>query len=399
MGGDLMTVIRCVTYVRMSKDKAGDEHGIANQQAALDRHAEARGWTITRRLSDNDLSATSGVRRPGFDEAMRLVEAGQADVVLCWAVDRFVRRIAELESVIGRFQAAGCKLAAVSGDLDLSSDAGRTVARMLSVIAQGEVERKSERQKLASSEAAAAGKRWTGCPRPFGFGADHVTHEPAEAAAIRDAVAALLGGSTISAVAREWNARGLRSTQTGKALTRSSVNTILRNPRLAGHSVYRGEIVGTGQWDAIVNLGQWEAVCRLLDAKDRTIVDKHGKTRRVRLRTEAGVRTLLGGVARCQCGNTVQGTHSSRGAQIYRCDPEKRNGQEGPHVSQRIGPVGKHLAADEIFVDEHVIRVVCGMLSRDSADLITPSGRTLRRCTPRRPRSGPGLTGWPPTAR
>src|SRR5450631_488293 len=133
-------VIRCVTYVRMSKDKAGDEHGIANQQAALDRHAEARGWTITRRLSDNDLSATSGVRRPGFDEAMRLVEAGQADVVLCWAVDRFVRRIAELESVIGRFQAAGCKLAAVSGDLDLSSDAGRTVARMLSVIAQGEVE-------------------------------------------------------------------------------------------------------------------------------------------------------------------------------------------------------------------------------------------------------------------
>ena len=36
---------------------------------ALDRHAEARGWgVITRRISDNDLSATNGKPRPGYDE-------------------------------------------------------------------------------------------------------------------------------------------------------------------------------------------------------------------------------------------------------------------------------------------------------------------------------------------
>ena len=57
----------------------GDEHGVANQQAALDKYAAGRGWTITRRLSDNDLSASNGVHRPGYDEVLRLVDAGQVD--------------------------------------------------------------------------------------------------------------------------------------------------------------------------------------------------------------------------------------------------------------------------------------------------------------------------------
>ena len=141
---------------------------------------------------------------------MRLVDARAVDVVLVWALDRFVRRIADLEDVITRFEAAGCKLATVNGDMDLSSDTGRLVGRILAAVARGEVERKGARQRLAASEAAAAGKRWTGCPRPFGYAADHVTPELAEAAAIEWAAAALLGGSTVSAVMREWNARGLR---------------------------------------------------------------------------------------------------------------------------------------------------------------------------------------------
>src|ERR1017187_4801041 len=106
---------RAVTYTRISKDQVGDGHGIANQQAALDRHAASRGWVITHRISDNDLSASNGKHRPGFGEVMALVDAGQCDVVLCWAVDRFVRRIADLESVIGRFTKGGGERAAGAG--------------------------------------------------------------------------------------------------------------------------------------------------------------------------------------------------------------------------------------------------------------------------------------------
>jgi DNA invertase Pin-like site-specific DNA recombinase len=42
----------CAIYTRISKDKLGDAHGVANQLADLERRAQARGWTVTHRLSD-----------------------------------------------------------------------------------------------------------------------------------------------------------------------------------------------------------------------------------------------------------------------------------------------------------------------------------------------------------
>jgi DNA invertase Pin-like site-specific DNA recombinase len=48
----------------------------------------------------------------------------RADVVIVWAVDRLVRRLADLEMVIDACEASGVKLATVSGDLDLSTDQG-----------------------------------------------------------------------------------------------------------------------------------------------------------------------------------------------------------------------------------------------------------------------------------
>jgi hypothetical protein len=51
-------IIRCVIYVRISLDKLGDGHGIANQLADLEKRAEARGWTVVYRLSDNDIGVT-----------------------------------------------------------------------------------------------------------------------------------------------------------------------------------------------------------------------------------------------------------------------------------------------------------------------------------------------------
>jgi DNA invertase Pin-like site-specific DNA recombinase len=339
---------RTIIYTRISKDKAGDEHGVANQLADCERYAAERGWNVTHRITDNDLSASNGKHRPGFDEVMATVDTGQVDIVLCWAVDRFVRRIADLESVIGRFQATGARLAAVTGDLDLGNDAGRMVARMLSVIAQGEVERKSARQRLAAQEAARNGKRWTGCPRPFGWEDDHLTPRPAEAEAITWAADALLGGATVSAVMREWNARGLVTPQGGKPFTRQSVTTILRNPRLAGLNAYRGEITGPGDWQTVLSEATWRAVAALLEDPAR--------------KPPRGVRTLLGGLARCRCGNTVIGTVQATGRHAYRCNPATREGRPGPHCQQVAAPV-----------DDYVDRVIVERLSRpDAVDLITP---------------------------
>ena len=237
-------VIRCLIYVRISMDKAHDGHGVANQLAKLEQKARERGWTVVYRLSDNDIGVTRkdptrpGKYRPGYEEAMRLVDARAVDAVLCFKWDRFIREPLDLEYLIPRFDKAGVRFAEVDGNIDLGTDSGRLHARILIAVAKAEQERKAERQKLANEQAAINGKRFLGGPRPFGYGEDHVTAHPVEGPAVAEACAALLGGGTVSGVMREWTKLELAPPQQDRRGTtrwnRASIRSILLNPRIAG---------------------------------------------------------------------------------------------------------------------------------------------------------------------
>ncbi|HEY1002854.1 MAG TPA: recombinase family protein [Streptosporangiaceae bacterium] len=343
---------RVALYLRISKDQAGDGHGVANQRADCERYVAGRpGWQISlpHVFIDNDVSATSGKVRRGWERLLTAVTAGDIDVVLCWAVDRALRTMADYVRLTDACAAAGVRLCSVSGGLDFSTDQGETLGGVLAVLAAGEVKRKAARQRLANEQAALAGKARAGTPRPFGFERDHVTHRPAEADAIRWAADALLGGGTVSAVMRDWNARGLRSAQGGREFSRNSVTTILRNPRIAGLSAYRGEVVGDGQWQQILSEETWRAVLALLGDPAR--------------KPPRGVRTLGGGLFRCRCGNVMIGNNVSRlGRQVYRCQPASRGDRPGPHAQQAVANV-----------DAYVEAVIVERLSRpDVADLVTP---------------------------
>ena len=364
-------------YLRISKDHAGDAHGVANQRADCTRYVAARpGWAITREYVDNDVSASNGKRHGDWDRLLADIEAGEIDVALTWAIDRALRGMGDYVKITEACERSGVRLCSVSGNLDFSTDQGETLGGILAVIARGEVKRKAARQVLANAEAARAGKP---AHRRRAFGT-----EPAEAEAIRWAADALLGGGTVSAVMGEWTRRGLAPPQNhGRPWRRNSVATILKNPALAGLRAYRGEIVYGEDGEPVTikdDHGEpitpilaretWQAVVALLASRDRTVevTYKRGRlagqtrTRRVRVRTEAGVRTLGGGLFRCQCGNTLQGSINATRKPVYRCNPETRGERPGPHCQQMISPV-----------DAFVTGVIIARLARpDLADLITP---------------------------
>jgi site-specific DNA recombinase len=354
----------CLIYRRISMDKAGDAHGVGNQLWDLEKRAEARGWTVIHRLCDNDIGVTrkdpttAGKYRPAYEEALRLVDAHAVDVVFCWRWDRFIREPLDLEYLIPRFDKAGVRFAEADGIIDLGTDSGRLAARILVAVAKAEQERKSERQKLANEAAAVQGRRRLGTPRPFGYCADHVTPHPQEGPAVDDACGAVLGGATLSGVMREWEKAGLRPAQAPfgplaeHPWTRTSIRTILLNPRIAGLSAYRGEIVGQGGWKPLVGEETWRAVRGILQDPAR--------------KPPRGVRTLLGGLARCGCGNVATGMISHTGHHIYRCAGTGRKpGYPGGHVARQAAPV-------EDFIE----RLVIARLSRpDAAGLIiVPEG-------------------------
>src|SRR5260370_33650173 len=129
-------VIRCLIYVRISLDDKHDEHGVANQMAKLEQKAGERGWTVVYRLSDNDIGVTRkdptkpGKYRPGYEEAMRLVDARMVDAVLCFKWGRFIREPLGLGELIPRFHKAGVRVAEVGGSIDLGTESGRAGRRV-----------------------------------------------------------------------------------------------------------------------------------------------------------------------------------------------------------------------------------------------------------------------------
>ena len=134
---------RC--YLRQSQDRNGDGLGVDRQREDVQRLIESRGWTVAAEFVDNDVSALSRKPRPEFVKMMAGVDAGEFDVIVARHMDRLLRRLAEFESVLERCQKTKTAIVTAADGVDTSTDGGRLVARILSSVAQGEVERKSAR--------------------------------------------------------------------------------------------------------------------------------------------------------------------------------------------------------------------------------------------------------------
>jgi site-specific DNA recombinase len=332
--------VNAVVYLRLSEDRTGQEAGVRRQREDCERRCHDRGWTIVAVESDNDISAAGKRKRPGFEAMLTRIESGEAQVVVAWSLDRLQRNRRDEVRLYELCQKAGAQLSLVNGaDLDFTSAAGRFVADALGSVARLEIEMKSDRQRRAQLQAAEAGQR-VGGRRPFGYEPDGMTVRGLEARAIKAGYTAVLAGEPIAEVAREWNARGLTTGQTGwkgerkgvpSPHTPSSVRDVLRNPRNAGLRAHRGEILGPASWPAIVDESTWRAVVDLLaDPRRRTGGNP-----------SPSARALLTGTAVCGvCGSTVHAGGTTRpGVRNYRC-----SGALG-HVGRAAAPVDEFVGA------------------------------------------------------
>ena len=338
---------RCVIYARQSLDRTGEGAAVDRQVAACRELAARRGWEVVDVLTDNDVSASTGKARPAYRRLLELIRTGTVHAVVVWHVDRLTRRLVDLEEVIAICEATGARLATVTGDLDLSTDTGRMLARILASVARGEVERKGARQKAANRQGAERGRgRWT--RRPYGYDRQdgRVVVVEHEAAAVRAAAADVLAGRGLGAIAAEWNAER-RPTSTGGRWSTTSVRRVLLNPRIAGRSVYLGTDLGAGEWAPILDDDTFRQVEeRLMDPGRRTAFN-------------TSARHLLSGIATCEvCGGPMYGSPMKSGARrwmVYRCHAR--------HLTRRMD-----------LVDEVVERAVIARLSRpDAAALLSPS--------------------------
>jgi DNA invertase Pin-like site-specific DNA recombinase len=286
---------RAAIYARISHDpaktndeddqsprKGGDGLGVQRQEQDCRELAAHRGLTVTQVYVDNDTSAYSGRRRPQFDDMLDAMKNNQFDVLLCWHTDRLYRSMKDLERLIEVAEAQHVAIRAVQGgELDLSTSAGRMVARILGSVARQESEHMSERRISANEQKAQAGK-WQTANRAFGYTWQGEPLEP-EASAVRKAALDVLAGKSIQGVAREWNTVGLLTTMAGKTHTNPhtkkeftigglwsapSVRRLLVNPRYAGIKTHRGKTF-KGDWTPLIDARTHKGLVALLSDPKR----------------------------------------------------------------------------------------------------------------------------------
>lgn len=297
-------------YARISQDKTGAGLAVERQLEDIEAYCAERGLTITETYVDNDVSATKGKRRQGFEDML----ADKPKAVVVWHQDRLLRISKDLERVLD----TGMTVYQVkAGTLDLATPSGRAVARTVTAWATYEGEQKAERQKAQTRQAAKAGK-YRGVIRPFGQELDGTWVED-EAEAVREAAEKIMTGEwSFFRTGKEWNAQGLlppkSGRQGGRPWTSGTVSLFFSRPRLMGYQDYEGERYKLEGWKPLLTEKQWYAIQALRDSK------KTGK--RGGFSGDTGSTHMLTKIAVCgECGRGMNvayrgGTNNLR---YYRC--------------------------------------------------------------------------------
>jgi site-specific DNA recombinase len=272
-----------IAYVRISDDREGRQAGIERQLLDLMRLARGRRGRIIAVYADHDIGASDHTRkvRPEYQAMMREAPTSIARTVAAYTSNRLTRRPTEHEDQIRLSRTTGVRFVyCASPAFDLDTSAGRRVARILAATDAGEAEDISERVIRAKVQHAVDGV-YSGGSRPFGYritydyGSNGLPIKPGrlviderEAALIRDAVHRFLAGESLASIAARWDAAGV-STRSGKPWNPVSVRGILGRGRNAGLSERHGEVMGTGQWPAIISEDELAAVRARLGDPDR----------------------------------------------------------------------------------------------------------------------------------
>jgi len=285
-----MTKARAGIYCRISSDQGTERGlGVARQEEDCRAYVERIDAKLVSVWIDNDVSAFSGRKRPGYIAACEALDAGTIDTLVVWHPDRLHRSPAELEDFVALVERVGAQVRTVTaGDFDLATPEGRLVARITGAVARKESEDKSRRLRRKQVELRENGKPAGRLGYPYKAGAE-VDTERAEI--VRELARRIIDGESLTSLAKELNERNVPTSLGGK-WTHTTLRVTMSAPSLAGLVTHKGRIVGNGVWEPVLDRITWERVRAAIGARPR-----------------GGTATyLLSNIARCAlCGNGMTG--------------------------------------------------------------------------------------------
>ena len=125
---------------------------------AIIAECERRGWHLLEVIEDAGFSAKD-MKRPGVQEALRVLEEGKASALVVAKLDRLSRSMIDFTALMGTAQKQHWALVALDCAVDTSTPSGEAMANMLATFAQFERRLISQRTKEALAVKQRAGRQ------------------------------------------------------------------------------------------------------------------------------------------------------------------------------------------------------------------------------------------------
>lgn len=154
-------------YPRVStEDQSRFGHSLDEQECKLKQLCDYKNYEIYKVYREEGVSAKN-MERPKFQEMMQDMKDGKINKIIVYKLDRLTRSIQDLESICSMLEKYNCELESVVEEINTGNANGKFFIRMLTILAQLEIERTSERTKFGLVGAAKKG-HLSGRP-PLGY--------------------------------------------------------------------------------------------------------------------------------------------------------------------------------------------------------------------------------------
>jgi DNA invertase Pin-like site-specific DNA recombinase len=317
----LAATVRAAVVARISKEDEGNIENVDIQVQEGLAFIERQDWTHAGTFADNNLSAYSGVRRPGYERLLVAIRKNEIDAIVCTETSRLNRRLWESIDLFRLALTTDLKRIVTTdgqGGFDLSTNLGIQNAINAAMEAEKESLRLSTRQKRKQQYRAERG-RPNGGPRRYGregvIKDEHgnVTNKSRinraivgdEAAVIREIFRRILDGKSSREIVKWLNSSGYK-TATGKRWYASNIQKLVDSPHICGYRTHLGVEYPSDEIPPIVSRKDWELAGIIWHSRGtRGITPK---------------RYLLSGIVVCgSCGRPMVGRnyHEPRSGKVY----------------------------------------------------------------------------------
>lgn len=154
-------------YPRVStEDQSRFGHSLDEQEDKLRKLCDFKDYEIYKVYREEGVSAKN-TNRPKFQEMIQDMKDGKINKIIVYKLDRLTRSIKDLETICSLLEEYHCSLESVAEEINTETANGKFFIRMLTILAQLEIERTSERTKFGLTGAVKKG-HFSG-KAPFGY--------------------------------------------------------------------------------------------------------------------------------------------------------------------------------------------------------------------------------------